>query len=277
MDLENSENVDIRAVLADARRFLDFQRDLGGTFLPGSAEHESPDALNVVPASSEPSHSVPATPKSSSSEDPYARINALLPAGHPLLEIGSLQAVNDWVARTELIPIDSERINAVPGVGRDDADLMVIGEAPGADEDRTGEPFVGRAGKLLTQILGAINFERGDIYIANILKSRPPNNRAPLPDEVAAHLPILLRQIALIKPKVLLCVGRSAGNALLQRNDSMGALRGQFHDFHGIPMAITYHPAALLRNSEWKRPTWEDVQMVRARYDELVVPDAARS
>jgi uracil-DNA glycosylase len=276
MDQEKSENLDIRAIQSEVRRFLDFQRDLGGAFLPGSPEPETSHTAPVAVSADD----APETHKDLLSpvvtESPYERINALIPPGHPLLEMEALEEVNAWVAANELIPIDAERINAVPGIGRDDADLMVVGEAPGADEDRTGEPFVGRAGKLLTEILKAIHFERSDVYIANILKSRPPNNRAPLPDEVAAHLPILLRQIALIKPKIILCVGRSAGNSLLQRNESMGTLRGQFHNFHGIPMAVTYHPAALLRNSEWKRPTWEDVQMVRARYDELVAPDAAR-
>jgi DNA polymerase len=201
--------------------------------------------------------------------DPYERIARLIPADSPLRGMQTLAEVSEWVAATELIPLDRVRLNPVFGVGNPDADLMVIGEAPGADEDRQGEPFVGRAGQLLTKILEAIGFARGDVYIANILKSRPPNNRDPLPSEVEAHIPILYRQITLIRPKVLLCVGRTAGNSLLGRDEPLARLRGQFHDFHGLPVAVTYHPAALLRNSQWKRPTWEDVQTVRRRYDEL--------
>ncbi len=212
----------------------------------------------------------PVVREAASSElDPYARIGALIPADSPLTGMKTLAEVSDWVASTELIPLDGARLNPVFGVGNPEADLMVIGEAPGADEDRQGEPFVGRAGQLLTKILEAIGFARSDVYIANILKSRPPGNRDPLPAEIEAHIPILYRQITLIRPRVLLCVGRTAGNSLLGRDDSLKVLRGQFHDFHGLPVRVTYHPAALLRNGQWKRPTWEDVQIVRRRYDEL--------
>ncbi len=181
----------------------------------------------------------------------------------------TLEEVADYVANTHLIELDKTRLNPVFGVGNPNADLLVIGEAPGADEDKKGEPFVGRAGQLLTQILGAIGFERADVYIANILKSRPPGNRDPLPEEVKAHIPILHKQIALIQPKLILCVGRTSGTSLLGMDSSLKDMRGVFHDYHGIPVLVTYHPAALLRNSNWKRPTWEDVQLLRSKYDEL--------
>jgi len=157
----------------------------------------------------------------------------------------------------------------VLGTGDPHADLMVIGEAPGADEDRLGEPFVGRSGQLLDKILEAVGFARPDVYIANILKSRPPGHRDPLAEEVEAHIPILYKQIALVRPKVLLAVGKSAGNGLLGKTSSLGSLRGTFHDFYGLPLLVTYHPAALLRNPQWKRPTWEDVKLLRTRYDQL--------
>ena len=181
----------------------------------------------------------------------------------------TLSEVEEYVRTTTLIALDETRINPVFGVGHPGADLMVIGEAPGADEDAKGEPFVGRAGKLLTKILQAIGFEREDVYIANILKSRPPNNRDPRTDEIQAHLPILYRQISLIRPKILLCVGRTSGTSLLGVKSSLAALRGTFHDFHGLPVMVTYHPAALLRNPNWKRPTWDDMQLLRDRYTEL--------
>ncbi len=201
---------------------------------------------------------------------PYERIEALIPADSPLHGVSSLEELGQWLASVVLVPIDEIRLNPVLGAGNPNADVMVIGEAPGAEEDKRGEAFVGRAGQLLDEILRAINLSRDEnVYICNILKSRPPNNRDPLAEEVAAHIPMLYKQIALVQPKVLLAVGKQAGNGLLQKNVSLSSLRGVFHDFHGLPLLITYHPAALLRNPHWKRPTWEDVQLLRARYDEL--------
>ncbi len=201
---------------------------------------------------------------------PYERIEALIPDDSPFKGMKTLDEVREYMATHVLVPIDEKRINPVFGVGPENADVMVIGEAPGADEDRQGEPFVGRAGQLLNKILEAIHFKREEVYITNILKSRPPNNRDPEPEEVEAHLPALLKQIALIKPKIILAVGKSAGNALLGRSSSLTALRDKIHDFYGIPLVVTYHPAALLRNQQWKRPTWEDVQLLRSKYDQIV-------
>lgn len=242
--------------LNDLRLLFEHHIAVHGAFLPAPASAPAP-----APA-----------PASSMSMSTYDRIADLVPEIEPwsaLREMTSLDEMSDWVAATVLIPLDESRIKPVFGVGNPNADLMVIGEAPGADEDKQGEPFVGRAGQLLTKILEAVQFTRDDVYIANILKSRPPDNRKPTPDEVAAHIPILHRQIAIIQPKLLLCVGRTAGTSLLGMDSSLADMRGRFHDYHGIPVMVTYHPAALLRNPNWKRPTWEDVQMLRARYDEL--------
>ncbi len=200
---------------------------------------------------------------------PYERIEALVPEDSPLRDLASLDEVRDWLAETELVPIDRDRINPVLGTGDPHADLMIVGEAPGADEDRTGEPFVGRAGQLLNKILEAVLFKREEVYITNILKSRPPNNRDPLVEEVEAHIPILYKQIALVRPRVILAVGKSAGNGLLGKKSSLASLRGSFQDYYGLPLLVTYHPAALLRNPQWKRPTWEDVKLLRTRYDQL--------
>jgi len=212
---------------------------------------------------------VPADTPDEEALSPYERVAALVPPDSPLAAMDSLGEIYDWLSTTVLIPLDETRIKPVLGTGREDADLMIVGEAPGADEDRTGEPFVGRAGQLLNKILAAVGFTREEVYITNILKSRPPNNRDPEPTEVAAHLPILHRQIALVQPKVILAVGKSAGNGLLGRQSSLGNLRGKAHDFHGLPLYVTYHPAALLRNEQWKRPTWEDVKLMRTHYDQL--------
>ncbi len=211
------------------------------------------------------------SPDSAVKETPFSTaMNALVPSESPLANLMSLEEIHDYVASTVLLPIDRQRTRAVPGHGNPNAALVIIGEAPGADEDRQGKPFVGRAGRLLTNILAAINFAREDVFITNILKSRPPRNRDPEPAEMAAHLPILYRQLALIQPRILLCLGRIASNGLLDKRASLGSMRGKFHDFHGIPCMVTYHPAALLRNPKWKRPTWEDVQKLRARYDAIL-------
>jgi DNA polymerase len=145
-----------------------------------------------------------------------------------------------------------------------------VGEAPGASEDESGRPFVGAAGQLLTKILGAIKLGREDVFIANVLKHRPPGNRNPLPEEVAACSPYLLRQIELVRPKVILALGTFAAQTLLGTKLPISKLRGQVHRFHGVPLIVTYHPAALLRNPAWKRPTWEDVQLARRVLDRAV-------
>jgi uracil-DNA glycosylase family 4 len=144
---------------------------------------------------------------------------------------------------------------------------MLVGEGPGATEDATGRPFVGQAGKLLDDILQAIDVPRETVYITNIVKCRPPQNRKPLPDEIAACIPYLHRQIELIRPKVLVALGGTAGEAMLGVRKSLGELRTKVHSFNGIPLVVTYHPAALLRNPNWKKPTWDDVRIVRQLLD----------
>ncbi len=157
--------------------------------------------------------------------------------------------------------------HSVPGDGNPAADFVCVGEAPGANEDATGHAFVGTAGELLTKILAAINLSREDVFICNVLKHRPPANRDPAPDEVEACRPYLLRQLELVKPKVILTLGAFAAQTLLETKTPIGKLRGQVHLFHGTPLVVTYHPAALLRNPAWRRPTWEDVQLARRLLD----------
>jgi uracil-DNA glycosylase len=161
------------------------------------------------------------------------------------------------------------RKQVVFGTGNPNADVVVVGEAPGADEDEQGKPFVGRAGKLLTDILKAIDFSRDEVFICNILKCRPPENRNPLPDEIANCEPYLFKQLEMIKPKLILAVGTFAAQTLLKTKEPLGKLRGKFHSYKGIKMMVTYHPAALLRNPNWKKPTWEDVKLFRKEYEQL--------
>lgn len=157
--------------------------------------------------------------------------------------------------------------SAVPGEGHPQAEVLCVGEAPGAHEDETGKPFVGDAGQLLTKILSAIQLSREDVFICNVIKHRPPANRDPLPEEVAACQPFLERQIALVAPRVILALGRFAAQSLLGTSLPLGKLRSQIHFYHDTPVIVTYHPAALLRNEAWKRPTWEDVQLARRVLD----------
>jgi DNA polymerase len=183
---------------------------------------------------------------------------------------GSLDVLNEMIHDCTKCDLWQTRTNLVFGTGNPHATFMVVGEAPGADEDAQGEPFVGRAGQLLNKILEAIHFKREDVYIANILKSRPPNNRKPTPEEVESCLPYLRKQITLIKPKIILCLGLTAAENLLGTTEGLGRLRGRVLDYEGTPVMVTYHPAALLRNPAWKRPTWEDVQAARKLHDKLV-------
>jgi uracil-DNA glycosylase len=155
------------------------------------------------------------------------------------------------------------RTQVVFGVGNPDADLMFVGEAPGADEDEQGIPFIGRAGQLLTKIIEAINLKRDDVYIANIIKCRPPQNRNPEPDEVAKCEPFLFRQIDVIKPKVIVALGKYAAQTLLRRDTPISRLRGQVFDYRGAKLVPTFHPAYLLRNPSSKREVWEDMKLVQ--------------
>ena len=190
--------------------------------------------------------------------------------GGSLAHLDSLDAVAKMVASCTRCPLYATATNPVPGEGNPAARLMIVGEAPGATEDETGRPFVGAAGQLLTKILAAVDLQREDVFICNVLKHRPPGNRNPMPDEVTACSPYLLRQIDLIRPKAILALGTFAAQTLLQTKLAIGKLRSQVHRYYGVPLIVTYHPAALLRNPSWKRPTWEDVQLVRRILDSSV-------
>ena len=182
-------------------------------------------------------------------------------------KLGSLKEIAEVVAGCTRCPLYSTATNPVPGEGSPNAELVCVGEAPGANEDATGRPFVGQSGELLTKILAAISLRREDVFICNVLKHRPPGNRNPLPEEVVACSPYLVQQLELIRPKVIVAFGTFAAQTLLNTKLPIGKLRGSVHRYHGVPLIVTYHPAALLRNPAWKRPTWEDVQLARRILD----------
>jgi uracil-DNA glycosylase family 4 len=171
----------------------------------------------------------------------------------------------DWDELQECVsvctrcPLSESRTQTVFGVGNRDADWMIIGEAPGAEEDRRGEPFVGRAGKMLDEMLRAVGETRTSVFIASILKCRPPNNRDPEPQEAAACRDYLERQIALVQPKIILAFGKTSAQHLLGSDEPVGRMRGSAHDLNGIPLIVTYHPAYLLRSPSQKRKSWSDL------------------
>lgn len=188
-----------------------------------------------------------------------------------------LEALRNEALKCTRCELHKGRRRLVFGEGNPDAELMFVGEAPGYEEDMQGRPFVGPAGQLLTRIIRAIDMDRSEVYIANVLKDRPPQNRNPGPDEMAACWPWLFGQIEIIQPKVICGLGKFAAQALLNTTDAIRRLRNQFHDYQGIPVMITYHPSYVLRNpQEGRRPVWEDVQMVRDRVKALREADAQK-
>jgi DNA polymerase len=268
-------NEELKNILTDTERFLKQQQELYGEmiFKPKS------DMLSVgttqVPL---PAPTVPADPEIDLFGKPvqptithHVTGEATLPKipNEPWTKTKNLEELNKAINTCMKCGLGKTRIKFVFGVGNPKADIVVVGEAPGADEDEQGEPFVGRAGQLLNKILEAVQFKREDVFICNILKCRPPNNRDPQAEEIDCCEPYLWKQLEIIKPKMILCAGRIAGQSLLKTNASLTLLRGKVHDYRGIPLMVTYHPAALLRNPNWKRPCWEDMQQFRKLYDEM--------
>lgn len=243
-----------------------------------SAPSDAPDAPDADPDSASRPMSAPADGKpqeASHATIPLEQVPTGLVVGSPAHELfggpqspwHTLADIAEAARHCEACSLFRAAKQAVPGEGNPEADFVCVGEAPGANEDEQGKPFVGQAGQLLTKILAAINLSREDVFICNVLKHRPPGNRNPTPEEVSACSPYLVRQIELLKPKVIVALGTFAAQTLLQTKEPIGKLRGKIHRYYGVPLIVTYHPAALLRNPSWKRPTWEDVQLARRLFD----------
>jgi DNA polymerase len=207
----------------------------------------------------------PAAPAPRPVPAPELTVPPLQVVESPAAAAPELEALAATVAGCTRCRLAEGRKNVVFGSGNPDADLRLVGEGPGAEEDRQGLPFVGPAGELLTKIIQAIDLKREEVYIANVVKCRPPGNREPQPDEVQACRGYLEKQIALVRPRILVALGRTAAQTLLGNESPIGQLRGRWYQVLGIPTMVTYHPAALLRNQALKRPTWEDMQQVRDR------------
>ncbi len=240
---------------------------------PSSTETAAPRVQECVPERlpervSAPAETVAASPDDGAPRDirpglVVGTANGTLFEQNPFHGVVSLDALAKVIEDCTRCPLYETAKHAVPGAGSHEAELMCVGEAPGANEDETGQPFVGQAGALLTKILAAIDLSRDQVFITNVLKHRPPGNRNPQPREVEACSPYLVRQIQMVKPKVILALGTFAAQTLLDTKTPIGKLRGEVHRYYGIPLIVTYHPAALLRNPAWKRPTWEDVKLAR--------------
>jgi uracil-DNA glycosylase family 4 len=232
--------------------------------VPAKPESVAPPPLTKVPAASVTFKSDPAPSLfTTSSEDATLTQETIVP---PKKRPAALEVIRLEVAscmRCE--QLCTTRTNTVFGVGNPQARLAFLGEAPGADEDAQGEPFVGRAGQLLTKIIEACQLKREDLYILNVLKCRPPNNRPPLPDEVANCRGYLDRQLAILRPEYLCCLGTTAAQTLLETDEPIGRMRGKFQMYRGIPVMCTYHPSYLLRNPAAKKIVWEDMKLLMKR------------
>lgn len=223
-----------------------------------------------APAVPTPSPVARPTPRPAAPEAPV-RVDVGL-FRKPILEPGvevdrsrnaeELAAVASQVAGCTKCGLCRTRTNTVPGEGHPQARLVFVGEGPGADEDATGRPFVGRAGQLLDKMIAAMKLRREDVYIANVVKCRPPNNRNPLPDEVDACEPYLMRQLEILRPEVVCALGATAAHTLLETQDALGRLRGRWYDWRGLRLMVTYHPAYLLRNPADKPKAWQDLQKI---------------
>lgn len=197
---------------------------------------------------------------------PSAMVSGSQSSASPL----TIESISSKIQKCTHCQLARTRTNVVPGEGVPHPDVLVIGEGPGYDEDMQGRPFVGKAGILLDKMLAAINLDRKtNCFIANIVKCRPPQNRDPFPEEEEACFSFLEAQIKVLKPKMILCMGRISGQKMLNTQEPVGKLRGNFFEYNGIPLMITYHPSALLRNQDLKRPAWDDLKKFRQKLDSL--------
>lgn len=244
-----------REALAGARR-------LGAGSLPVGERSESQDPVELATASPT---AVPTATELAAAELERLGRSATAEEISELPDLATLDAVAQRCTRCGL---HGGRRSVVFGEGDPRSRLLCVGEAPGAREDETGRPFVGRAGKMLDRLLLAVGFQRHEVFICNVLKCRPPQNRNPQTDEIVACSPYLIRQIELINPGAIVAFGTFAAQTLLQTRESIGRLRGRTHIYQGCPLVVTYHPAALLRNPRWTRKTWEDLQGARRLVDD---------
>ena len=270
----------MKTIAAQMREYLEYLKEQGITHVPAGLKTPPPPrhsrkpaestahAPTPLPATSAPSPSLrpaafaPSTPPAAAHwEPPSAPIPSRAPEGHP----DTLESLATTIASCQACPLAPTRHNTVPGQGALNPDIMFIGEGPGADEDAQGLAFVGRAGQLLTKMIAAMGYTREQVFIGNIVKCRPPGNRTPTPQEMAWCMPYLKRQIAVIRPKLIVCLGSTAVRGLIGEQTGITRIRGTWREFEGIPVMLTFHPAYLLRNPAEKGKVWTDLKAVLAR------------
>jgi DNA polymerase len=245
MKYDENANAELIEVIGLAKQFLEQEKRRGIELIK-----MRPETMKAVEAAS---RQAVATPARQAARDPEKSLDEIRPA----------------VETCTKCELATSRTNTVFGQGNPHAKLVFIGEAPGADEDAQGLAFVGRAGQLLTKIIESINLTRDEVFICNILKCRPPGNRAPTSIEVECCIPYLMKQLEAIRPSIICALGNSAAQTLLDTKSPMNRMRGRFHEFGDAILMPTYHPAALLRNPQYKRGVWEDVQMIQKEYEKL--------
>jgi len=261
--------------------YLEYLKEQGITHVPSSGKTFTPapkaaPAKNSGTAATQPEKKTPVKKAPTSTDLKNKSSSALQPSAFspPPSSPDTLESLVAEVGTCQACELAGTRTNTVPGEGCLNPDIMFIGEGPGADEDAQGRPFVGRSGKLLTKMILAMGYSREEIFIGNIVKCRPPGNRVPTPDEMAGCIPYLKRQIAVIKPKIIICLGATAAKGLVQEKLPIGKARGQWREFEGIPVMLTFHPAYLLRDPRKKAPAWDDLKTALARLGKEPPPAA---
>ncbi|HSE84053.1 MAG TPA: uracil-DNA glycosylase [Thermodesulfobacteriota bacterium] len=246
---------ELKEILEDFKRYFEFQKTLGLERIVVAKKKGGQENVKTEDI-------VGQNEKSAGDKESVIRIQEQLNIFEGASKRLTLDEIKEELGNCTRCKLHETRRNIVFGEGNPRARLVFVGEGPGEEEDKQGRPFVGRAGQLLSKIINAMGLQRSEVYIANVVKSRPPGNRTPEPDEIATCVPFLFKQIRAIDPEIIVCLGNTAAQSVLKTKVKLGDLRGKFHSYGRAKLLVTYHPAALLRNPAFKKPLWDDMQLV---------------
>ncbi len=255
-----SRESEIKQIIEDLKRHLEFQKSMGVARVPVIKEVK--EDTPPKPPEREPGRAQETMTAKRTNKEDIIRVEEQVDMFGSASKKKTLEEIKKEIEKAMASKQYEGSTQIVFGEGNPKARLVFVGEAPGRDEDIQGRPFVGRAGQLLNKIIEAMGLKRSDVYISNIVKSRPPDNRTPTPEEMAAWEPYLFQELRTIEPEVVVCLGSTAAQSILKTKMSLGSLRGKFHRYGKLKIMVTYHPAALLRNPAYKKPLWEDMQVV---------------